>query len=94
VAFTTQRENAFLTEKETSNMLEASRKSRNKNFYYYVLTLLPFLVVVLLFFVGAKIIRHNSPGGLQLKSILDKSDVINLFLKYLLPIDSTTMWYY
>lgn len=30
----------FLTNKESNNLLEASRKSRNKRFYYYILTLL------------------------------------------------------
>jgi len=30
----------FLTDEEASKLLDASRKARNKNFYYYVLTLL------------------------------------------------------
>ena len=30
----------FLTEEEAAKLLEASRKSRNENFYYYILTLL------------------------------------------------------
>jgi len=29
-----------LTDEEASKLLDASRKARNKNFYYYVLTLL------------------------------------------------------